>query len=593
MIHFVVGTKAQLIKTAPVMVELKKRKIPFNFIFTGQHQETISNLRKIFNLKNPDVVLYHGPDITSIPKMITWSIKILAKTILHKKQIFRNDRSGIVLVHGDTFSTFLGAAMAKIAKLKVGHLESGLRSFNLWHPFPEELTRLLVFRMSNVFFCPDNWSYKNLKKYRGIKINTHGNTLLDALRLALKNEHHIKVDIPKEKFAIVSTHRFENIFNRNSFEKVIEIIEKASLKIKVLVILHPPTKKNLKKFGFWSRLAKNENIELRPRYDYFQFIKLLDHAEFIMTDGGSNQEECYYLGKPCLLLRKATERKEGLGKNVVLSKYKIRLINYFLDNYQQLKFKPKNIPANPSQIIVDYLKNNFLIEKISGREYSQQYFNNALNKKNKSAKHYLNKIKNVMEMILPISTDEKILDIGTANGTFAFECARYSAKVIGTDLSKIAIYNCINEAKKRKISNIKFIQCPAHKQPFADQKFDKIILADLVEHLTKHTFRQTLKECGRLLKKDGKLIIYTPNKKHLFEKMRKKNLLLKEDPTHVNVMSPGDLKKELLKLNFIINKLFYKSSHFPVFSTLEKLMMKIPYFKPFFQRRICLIAEKS
>ena len=357
MIHVIIGTKAQLIKTAPVLAELKKRKIPFNFIFTGQHKETMIELRKIFDIKKPDYILYKGKDITSIGQMVIWATRILWLTLKKKKEIFKNDSQGIVLVHGDTFSTLLGALMGKISRLKVGHIESGLRSFNLWHPFPEEITRLLVFRMSDVYFCPGAWAVKNLKKYKSQKINTEANTLLDALNLALKNESKIKVDIPQEKYCLVSVHRFENIFNRSQFEKIIKIIEKTALKMRVLIIMHPPTEKNLHKFGFYKRLKKNKNIELRPRYDYFQFIKLVNNSEFLMTDGGSNQEESFYLGHPCLILREATERKEGLKTNVVLSKFNQKVIDKFINNPKHYQKKQVVFKISPSQKIVDFCRN--------------------------------------------------------------------------------------------------------------------------------------------------------------------------------------------------------------------------------------------
>ena len=352
MIHVILGTKAQLIKMAPIMVELKKRNIPYNFIFTGMHQNTIKEILGNFSIKSPDFVLHSGKDITGIMENVFWAFKILAKVVFSGKKIFRGDRNGIVLVHGDTSSTFLGAVAGKIAGLKVAHIESGLRSFNLFKPFPEELTRILVFNLSDYYYCAGKWALKNIKKYNGKKINTIENTLLDALKLAVENQSRIKVNIPKQKYAVVTVHRFENIFNKKQFEKIIKIIEETSKKIKLLFILHPPTRKRLEEFEFMERLKKNKNIELRPRYDYFEFVKLISNAEFVFSDGGSNQEECYYLGKPCLLLRDETERKEGLGRNVVLSKFNEKVIKDFVKNYRKFKFKMVKNKVSPSETIV-------------------------------------------------------------------------------------------------------------------------------------------------------------------------------------------------------------------------------------------------
>src|SRR3989344_9305855 len=214
MIHIILGTKAQLIKMAPVMQELQKQKIPYNFIFTGQHKETIDDLIDDFNIKKPDYILDNNKDVTSIPYMGFWLVKNLYKTLVNKKEIFRNDKNGIVLIHGDTFSTLLGAFMGKVAGLKIGHIESGLRSFNYFHPFPEEITRVLTFKLSDYYFCTGDLTIDNLKRYNGIKINTKENTLFDSLKLAIKNQNKVKIKIPKSIYCIITVHRFENIFNK-------------------------------------------------------------------------------------------------------------------------------------------------------------------------------------------------------------------------------------------------------------------------------------------------------------------------------------------------------------------------------------------
>jgi UDP-N-acetylglucosamine 2-epimerase (non-hydrolysing) len=110
---------------------------------------------------------------------------------------------------------------------------------------------------------------------------------------------------------------------------------------------------NLKKFGFYQRLENNPRIELRPRYDYFRFIKLLRNAHFVVSDGGSNQEECYYLGKPVILLRQSTERQEGLGKNCVLSRYNPQVITEFLVNVEQYRHRFEAQAASPCQLIAE------------------------------------------------------------------------------------------------------------------------------------------------------------------------------------------------------------------------------------------------
>ncbi len=359
MIHVVIGTKAQLVKMGPVMAELESRGAAWNFVFTGQHHETIRDLRENFGVRDPDVVLHEGRDIKSVPAMAVWMARILARALLRRPDPFRGDRRGIVLVHGDTFSCLLGALLARVRGLRVGHVESGLRSFDLFNPFPEELTRVLTFRLTDVYFCPGAWAVENLRGHRGRKIDTVHNTLLDSLRLAAARMESVDVPVPRGRYCVVSLHRFENIFDRAAMERVVGLVERIAERMPALFILHPPTRAKLKRFGMMERLKGNPRIRLRPRYDYFRFIKLVWNSEFLATDGGSNQEECFYMGKPCLLLRKATERQEGIGRNVVLSRYEESAVDGFLENYRDLAFGFADFGESPTRTIVDEVVGRF------------------------------------------------------------------------------------------------------------------------------------------------------------------------------------------------------------------------------------------
>lgn len=351
MIHIILGTKAQLIKMAPVMRLMQDWRVPFNFIFTGQHRETMNELRACFDIKKPDVTLYQGPDITSISAMVFWALHILIKTIINRERIFGKGSEGIVLIHGDTFSTLLGALMAKLSGLKVGHVESGLRSFNYFHPFPEEITRVLTFRLTDFFFCPGEWAMENVRRYAGMKINTIHNTLLDALREAIQRLDNVEVEIPSVKYCVVSIHRFENIHTKAACQRIVDIVEIIAQHLRCIFVLHPVTEKKLRQHGLYESLVHNPQVELRPRYDYFQFIKLVHYSEFMATDGGSNQEECFYMGKPCLLLRQATERTEGLGSNVCLSKFNPEIIAEFVKNYEQWALQEDLLSIQPAAIV--------------------------------------------------------------------------------------------------------------------------------------------------------------------------------------------------------------------------------------------------
>jgi len=355
MIHIVLGTKAQLVKMAPVMSRLKERGVPYNFVFTGQHRATTREMLSEFDLKEPDVVLYDGDDVVSIVQTIGWATRVLGKSIVGRRRIFQNDRKGIVLVHGDTFSTVLGGLMGRMAGLRVGHVESGLRSFNLFHPFPEEINRLATFRLSHVLFCPGSWAVDNVRNLGREKIDTQANTLSDTLHMALRFSRRSD-HVPEEPFGLVSLHRYENIFKRETFGSILEHLQRIAEKRRLLFILHPPTQKQIRRFDFEGVLQANERIELRPRYTYFDFVALLEKAEFVVTDGGSVQEESSYLGLPCLLMRKTTERQEGIGGNVVLSNYDARVVDDFVDDPDRYRRPATFEQVSPSDIIVDAIE---------------------------------------------------------------------------------------------------------------------------------------------------------------------------------------------------------------------------------------------
>ena len=334
------------------MVRLQDRGIPYNFIHTGQHRVTMDEMINDFKIKSPDILLHDGPDVVSVSKMFGWIIRILWKSVFNRQEIFGGEEKGIVLVHGDTFSTLLGALMGRLAGLHVGHVESGLRSFNLFHPFPEELTRILTFRLSHILYCPGQWAVDNLGSLKKEKVNIHVNTMLDTLALTSRKRRR-QDHVPAYPFALVSLHRYENIFKKEKFEQIIQSVEGIALQQPLLFILHPPTEKQLRRFVFFERVTKNPKIECRQRYHHSDFLSLLEQAEFIVTDGGSLQEESSYLGIPCLLLRKATERREGLGENVVLSCYDNSVVDHFVQNYKQYRKEPFTVESSPSEIVIN------------------------------------------------------------------------------------------------------------------------------------------------------------------------------------------------------------------------------------------------
>ena len=363
-IYFFIGTTAELIKLAPVIKELKKRKIKFKILSSGQNVLRFDELKPIIGKQKADYTFKLKPisvRLNIYVRFAIWIIKSLTNYLLYFRSEFKElDRKNLLfIVHGDTVSSLMGAFIAKIYGVKLAHIESGLRSYNFLEPFPEEISRYLVSRLADLHFCPNSWAVKNLEGYRGVKINTQNNTIAESLlpALSLKNNPNYSKLIPKEKFFLFVLHRQEHVmFKKKRARKYLELITShAKNDLKCILILLPLTEKFLKREKVFQKIKKNKNIILMPRLPFIQFIHLLDKAQFIATDGGSNQEESYYLGKPCLILRNVTERTDGLGKNAVLSKGKEDTILHFTQNYKKYKRGRARLEERPSKIIVDYL----------------------------------------------------------------------------------------------------------------------------------------------------------------------------------------------------------------------------------------------
>ncbi len=360
MVHILIGTRAQLIKMLPIMRKLQDQGIEYNFIFMAQHRETIFEILQEFGIKDPDYILGdEGQDIVRSLQMLCWSIKVLWVGIKDKRKVFKGDQKGVVLIHGDAPPLLLGAILAKCQKLRVASVEAGLRSFNLLKPFPEELIRVITAKLGlvDIFYCQDSVSVANVQNYNKHVVNTEGNSIVDTIRLASEiNKHSINMDSThKKRFAIVSLHRFETISSRDGLVKIVGIIEKITTLIEVKFILHPPTREALKKHDLYSSLEKNNRLELIPRKTFLQFNELILNAEFMVTDGGSNQEECAFLGIPCLIIRNETERRDGLGENAVLSYFKYDVINDFIENNADYRRPRQTLERSPSEIIIDDL----------------------------------------------------------------------------------------------------------------------------------------------------------------------------------------------------------------------------------------------
>lgn len=352
-IYFVIGTRAQFIKVAPIMRELLDRDIDYTLIYTAQHQENIQEILDVYDLPSSDKVIYHKDEADTMSKGWFWVAHMVVEMFLKAKKHI--PKKGIVLTHGDTFTAWLAAIMGRLAGCKVAHVESGLRSYNIFRPFPEELSRLVTFTFSNIYFCPNEWAVNNLKFFRGEKINIGGNTLIDGVRFALKSKTR-KFDFQKEKYVVAAVHRYENIYKPVFTNFIIPKLKEISKTFKVIVTVHPTTRERLKMLNLYEEIDKHPRIILHKRFDFTDWINVCNSAEFVITDGGSNQEELSYLGIPTILFRSETERKEGLGENVVISYFKDEIVDEFVENYEDYRRPPISIEVSPTNKIVDYLE---------------------------------------------------------------------------------------------------------------------------------------------------------------------------------------------------------------------------------------------
>lgn len=353
-LHCVLGTRAQIIKMAPVIRQWEKSSQAINIVMTGQHRNTVDTLFADFGIRTLPRYVYEGPEISGIAKMALWLPRIVWRMIQNAEAYFPG-RQGIIVVHGDTVSTLAGALTGKLLRMKVAHVEAGLRSYNIFHPFPEELTRLAVFRLSDIAFCPGEWAMRNMRGHNCERIDTGMNTIVDAVKMVMDSA---AANTPQGGYGVISIHRFENIFFTRRLMKIVKMLEYAASKSRLVFVLHPATAKRLKKTGLQKRLEDNPNIELRPRMGYAEFIRLLLASRFVVTDGGSNQEELSLTDIPVYLMRKATERQEGLGKNILLGNYDAETFQNFIDQAlaRTTNGTASQLPAaSPAQLICNHI----------------------------------------------------------------------------------------------------------------------------------------------------------------------------------------------------------------------------------------------
>lgn len=307
---------------APVMRELEGRGVSYRLYLTGQHKVTIVQLLDEFNIATRPHWLYSGPEVKSLGRVIPWALKTAREAARKiRESNGKTTRRDIYVVHGDTFSTLLGIYLARKFGGRIAHVESGLRSYNVFNPFPEELVRLAAMRLSDIAYAPGSWAARNLAGFPVDVIDTGENTLLDALRYALTAGLSTPAGDETHGGVLFSIHRFETLYSRRRTRLVLEFAEMLSERCNVVFVLHPSTEQRLSDLGYLDELKAIRNMTVLPRMTYLPFMRLAMHSRLVVTDGGSNQEELSYLRIPTILMRAATERQEGLEDNVCLGKF--------------------------------------------------------------------------------------------------------------------------------------------------------------------------------------------------------------------------------------------------------------------------------
>ena len=366
---FVFGTRPEAIKIAPVIVEFLREKDLFDVVIcsTGQHKEMLYQVVDFFDIK----LDYNLNLMTKNQSLNLLSSKIMTSI----KKVLDKEKPDYVFVHGDTTTTAFTSIAAFYNQIKICHIEAGLRTFNKYSPFPEEINRSITGKLADFHFAPTEKARKNLisEKIGKDSIYVTGNTVIDALLYSkkiinrYKNQEidQLKKKISKDKKIILITgHRRENFGEgfENICNALIEISKSDNIQIIYPVHLNPNVKNIVNKM-----LSDIDNIHLIKPLDYPAFVWLMNKSYLILTDSGGVQEEAPSLGIPVLVMRNTTERPEGIeqGTAILVGTEKKKIISTTKKLLENKEFYKKfSLNTNPygdgkaAKRIVAFLKKN-------------------------------------------------------------------------------------------------------------------------------------------------------------------------------------------------------------------------------------------
>jgi UDP-N-acetylglucosamine 2-epimerase (non-hydrolysing) len=354
----VAGTRPEIIKMAPVIRALNKAKLPSLFVHCGQHYDYNMSQQFIENLE------LAAPD---------YSLKIeaaspgaqTAEMMMKMDQLLEKIETSIVLVEGDTNSVLATALVANKRVIPIGHVEAGLRSFDL--RMPEEHNRRLTDHISNYLFTPTESAKANLLKENVWgKIYLTGNTAIDAVIQHLpiaEKKSTIMENIPFKTFALATAHRAENVDNAAFLESFVEVFSKSPLPI--IYSMHPRTRKRLLENNMLSQMEKMKNVLILPPLGYLDFLVLMKNCSLIITDSGGIQEEATApeIRKRVLVVRLSTERQEaveaGFAKIVGTDKNNILATLKAVEKEEQLPLVSPFGDGTAAEKTVDIIKKDF------------------------------------------------------------------------------------------------------------------------------------------------------------------------------------------------------------------------------------------
>ncbi len=309
------GTRPDAVKMAPVVIELNKHKDEFETVLavTGQHREMLAQVMEAFSLK-PDYDL----DIMTTRQTLA---QITTRALEGLERIIEQVSPEIILAQGDTTTTFAASLAAFYHKIPFGHVEAGLRTENKYDPFPEEINRRLTGILADLHFAPTEKARENLRAegVRDRDIFVTGNTVIDALLSIGKKDYEfadkkINEALAYEKMVLVTAHRRENWGGpmRDICDSIKRILEAH----KDVSVVFPVHKNPVVRDVVYPELENEERVFLIEPPEYMPFVHLIKRAHIVLTDSGGVQEEAPSFGKPVLVLRKTTERPEGVEAGV-------------------------------------------------------------------------------------------------------------------------------------------------------------------------------------------------------------------------------------------------------------------------------------